>query len=279
MKTTASKTQTLLRTLCAATLLAAACQGSDTDPNPGPNPPAVEPGASVQVLGSKQSACKSAPRGEADSTAQTVTATAAGDVVTISHLDARYNCAAKLELEATVSGQTISVREVIINPDEVARCMCNFDLSVEVKGLPDGLYSVQVTDAAGLPVGSTSVTVGDFHPQVTPSTQSACKGSPSNGNGALTGGSVSASAEGDTVTIRHDDAIYDCASEVVLEATVTGNTIEVKEVITKPGANCLCTYDLSVQVQGLAPGSYTAKVTDAQGQPAGSATVTVKAPE
>jgi hypothetical protein len=252
---------TILSLVVTTSLVLAAC-GQDQDPSS--NQPSV--------IGTKQSACK------ANSDVGTYVASAVKAEVTsasaiISREDARYNCAAKLKLEATVSGTQILVKETITNPGETARCMCNFDLSVELKGLADGTYAVSVTDADGNPAGSSTLTIGAGPTLQIAATQSACKAS----GLEFTSGNLKASLMGSALVITHEDALYNCASKVAMSASLSGNTIIVQESVSNPSemALCTCDFDLSAEIKGLAAGSYTVKVLDADKQLVGTLQVTI----
>lgn len=225
-----------------------------------------------------QSQCKATPAGPtfAGPSLGTVTASASGSTATILHQDAYYNCASKLKLLATVKGQQITVKEQIVNPTELARCMCNYDLSVPVMGLADGDYTVQVFNADGKLAGSAALKVGGA--SQTSTIQSACKPPPPGPTLAGPGlGTVTATANSGAVTVLHQDAFYNCASKVAMQATLKGQQILVHEVITNPGeaAFCTCRFDLSTTLNAVPAGSYTVKVFDADGKPVGSASVTI----
>jgi hypothetical protein len=193
------------------------------------------------------------------------------------HKDATYNCAHKLSMEATFSASEILVKEIIANPnDTLARCMCPFDLSAQVKGLAAGTYLLKVLDADGALIGSTTVTVGSSAQSLehVDSMQSACKGSPAEYQASE---AAKVSPEAGLLRIVHEDARYNCAAKVKMEATLTGDEITVKEIITNPEelALCICDFDLSVGLKGLRPGTYTVKIFDADGNLVSSTQVTI----
>ena len=170
-----------------AAILVAACGDDPQKPDPG------APGA-LQI-NSVQSACKADSKSDGGGALDALSSSVNGDSVTIIHEDARYNCAEKVELDATVAGGAIQVKETITNPeDPKARCMCNYDLSVEIKGLAAGTYTVSVSDAAGNVVGATTFTIGVSPSHQVSSLQSACKGSPL--GFSSTGGQLQAKAQG-----------------------------------------------------------------------------------
>ncbi len=269
MKTTrTTKTTKMMLGLAALMLgLAGACASDD------PGQPGQPGNSNLEVLGSKQSACKANTSGDSSYALGTISAKVSGGNVTILHDDARYNCASKLKLDATVAGNVITVTETIANPGELARCMCNYDLQLELKGLAAGTYTVQVIDAEGKDAGATSFSLGGAAPTVE-SQQSACKGSP---EGTYSAAGLKAVPESGGLRVSHEDAIYNCASKVELVAAVAGNQITITEKITNPGelALCTCTYDLSVLVKGLAAGAYVVTVVDADGKTVGTSQVTL----
>jgi hypothetical protein len=250
------KTQLATLTLIALTL--GAC-GNDSQPSqPGTTPTAPA------LTNVKQSACKASSQPVGFGTNASLEAQVQGSDVLILHKDALYNCAEKLSMEGSVSGSDILVKEVITNPnDPKARCECPYDLSAQVTGLAAGTYQLKVTDAAGTLVGSTSITIGAAVEPVN-AIQSACKGSGLD----YVASAARVSVGGGLLTITHEDATYNCASKVEMRATVTGNTIQVKEVITNPDelALCICTYDLSVGLKNLPAGTYTVEIYDADGK-------------
>jgi hypothetical protein len=254
----------LLATLCLP--LVVGCGGEEEEPFPEGQP---------EVGQTWQSACKPEVKGDRglSSSSGSISSTADNDTVTVAHVDAYYNCASRLKMEATLQGGKILVQEVIMNPGELARCMCDYDLSVEIKKLAAGTYQVEVVDTEGQLVGSSSVTVGGGQIfKVGQTLQSNCKGQ------TFGSGSVKVAVQGHSATILHEDATYNCAAKLQLNARLLpNNVIEVQEIVTNPHmqANCICSFDLSVSVTGLAPGSYTVMVLDAQGQLVDTVSITV----
>jgi len=227
-------------------LLLAAC-GGETQPD--------------VVVSSQQSACK--PGSGASFVTGSIDASIQGDTITVRHEDAYYNCASKLKLDATVVDAEILVQETITNPGELALCMCNYDLEAQVKGLAAGSYSIKVLDVDGKLVGSAAAQVGGARVfQVGQTLQSDCK---PESDASFVGTKIKVGVQGNSATIRHQDAEYNCAAKLKLSATLSGSEILVQETVTNPeeAADCMCNFDLELTVGGLASGSYTVKlVTD-----------------
>jgi hypothetical protein len=70
---------------------------------------------------------------------------------------------------------------------------------------------------------------------------------------------LAAVVAGDTLTVQHDAATYNCCMDsVTYSVTQTEGTIEIREAeaLTDP-CTCLCCYNVSVQVEDLAAGDWT----------------------
>jgi len=70
---------------------------------------------------------------------------------------------------------------------------------------------------------------------------------------------VTAAVQGDALVVTHRHAVYNCCMDSTTYAVTQGPgtiLIEETEAVTIP-CLCLCCFDLSVEVGGLAPGEYT----------------------
>lgn len=68
-----------------------------------------------------------------------------------------------------------------------------------------------------------------------------------------------AEVSGSSVTVFHDDAAYNCCPDGFdYSVDVQGTEVYVveTEILTEP-CLCLCCYDLSVEIENLAPGEYS----------------------
>lgn len=68
----------------------------------------------------------------------------------VRHMDAVYNCCIKdIQVSVTVSDQLIDLyeTEILYAPCD---CLCPYDITTEIFGLPPGVYTVQVRSERGL---------------------------------------------------------------------------------------------------------------------------------
>ncbi len=243
-----------------------------------------QPGVAPVLRASVQSACKQ--HGAEDSFAGTLgTKQAPGGTLTVIHLDVEANCAATIASKATLTlpagGQagSIAIEEWVTNPEQAADCICRFDVETTIAGLAPGSYTLTARGPSGELAGPVSVSVAAA--AALPTQQSACKQGLANGP---LGPSLQATVQGSSVTIQALDVGANCAATIASQATVTPpaggkpGAIAVEHVITNPGvsANCVCRFDLSATVTGLAPGSYTVTASGPEpGALAGPITVVV----
>lgn len=57
--------------------------------------------------------------------------------------------------------------------------------------------------------------------------------------------------------VTHENTSYTCASKVKVDAVIGGDIIVITETDQGPLANCICAYDLTVEVGPLATQDYT----------------------
>jgi len=73
---------------------------------------------------------------------------------------------------------------------------------------------------------------------------------------------LSVSFSGDTILVTDKDVNWNCAGTFSTNLTVSADTVFIAEVDTaKQWVKCLCYFTLTTRITGLAPGTYTAKVT------------------
>lgn len=73
---------------------------------------------------------------------------------------------------------------------------------------------------------------------------------------------LSVSNSGDTVLVSDRDIHWNCACKFTTEVTVKADTVFIAEIDNATQwAMCMCYFTLTTRITGLAPGTYTAKVT------------------
>ncbi|MCD4750857.1 MAG: hypothetical protein K8R59_15900 [Thermoanaerobaculales bacterium] len=84
-----------------------------------------------------------------------------------------------------------------------------------------------------------------------------------------------------SVFVHHDLAEFNCCPTMDYQISQGGFTIDIFEIEVEPGCYCVCCFDLTHELTGLAPGIYTARVWGAYGcedTPCGSTVFTVPEP-
>ena len=159
--------------------------------------------------------------------------------IDLTHLNSSHNCCVDVAMRFSQAELDIKVWE--IEAGEPCDCRCTFDLAASIRELPAGTYSVQLLDGEG------GAAVGD----------------PVEVAVAETEDTIEVDVYEDTLTIRHNNADWNCCGEIEMLVTVIGNRVRVEEKETYPDGDpcrCNCTYDLSVVASGFAPGTYTVEV-------------------
>jgi len=63
---------------------------------------------------------------------------------------------------------------------------------------------------------------------------------------------------GDTLSIRHINSAFNCCpKEILVDASVSGDTIVIVERESEGLCDCICLYDLNIKVLNLTPSKYT----------------------
>jgi len=65
-----------------------------------------------------------------------------------------------------------------------------------------------------------------------------------------------------TIQVSHRQSMYNCCCEISFDVATEGYAIDITEYeeLIAGGCDCLCCFDLEVQVSGLAPGIYTVRI-------------------
>ncbi|MDH4034925.1 MAG: hypothetical protein OEV80_14120, partial [candidate division Zixibacteria bacterium] len=181
-------------------------------------------------------------------------------VLTMVHENAWFNCAADLMLDLEIVGDTLRFHERNVNGDFPVPCMCYYELTSIVEGLPPGSYVAEVYNQdypweesllldrrnIHLPAGDSSMSeFGD-------------SGCLSRGGGRSV---VNYEYNGDTLNLQHFDATFNCGAVIEVGFNAVGDTLRFYEInISEEYMACDCSFDVTGRVYNIAPGSYVAEV-------------------
>jgi len=77
----------------------------------------------------------------------------------------------------------------------------------------------------------------------------------------LASGRVSSEVKDNVAYVHHDSAWFNCCPEMVFEIRQDGYTIDIfEEDLDIHPCDCMCDFDFTHEIEGLAPGSYVARV-------------------
>jgi len=191
------------------------------------------------------------------------------DTVIIYHTGAFYNCCAVIKDSLAQEDSIINIIEGETFPDGPCYCMCCFDLSLTIGGLQPGDYLFKVwSEDQSILYGEVWITIGGSElASLGEVEQSGCY-SKSSTSGQKPKDepctdSVFAEVGKDTVMVYHTGAFYNCCAEIEDSLVQEDSILNILEFETfGPGGpcDCLCCFDLSVPIVGLAPGSYLIRV-------------------
>jgi hypothetical protein len=108
------------------------------------------------------------------------------------------------------------------------------------------------------------------------SLQSECRDdSKSGAKGGDEGDSVIFDAHGDTIEVIHQDAFYQCCALIKVEVVKSTNGFDLFESDTGALCDCICYFDITTLITGLAQGNYFIRLFDIYGNPVDSALVSL----
>ncbi len=77
---------------------------------------------------------------------------------------------------------------------------------------------------------------------------------------------VSASASGDTITVRHAGAERNCCTQLTLVVRTQDFVVDFLEGEADPWCHCICCFSLLYEASGFVPGHYRVRVWDGTGE-------------
>ncbi len=208
------------------------------------------------VFESLQGECKAdlyqgPPEFSADTLEDSVLVWFSGNAVWVMHKNAFENCCSGIVTEVVQTSQGFDVFEhdTSTNP---CYCLCYFDIVTTIHDVPSGVYLIRVFDTAGNFVGEDAVVVPDE------------------------GDTIIFSAHGDTIFVTHQDAFYNCCSEIVVDVVQTAGGFDLFERDTSEElCYCMCDFDIITTISGVSEGEYLLRLFDIYGNLVDSAVVTL----
>ena len=206
----------------------------------------------------------------------------------LTHINAGFNCCpGDLNVQASLSGDTIIVEEF----ESSASCHCNclYDLDIEVGGVVAKSYLIKFIEPyadgdeilfevnfAGNNSGEFCITRKYYPWAVIDNEQAELSGkliSNSNCKSGLKSSTVgtdvadslscveySFDKANHKLNLTHINAAFNCCPEdLYVQASLNGNTIVVEESEKSAACSCNCLYDLEIELSGVGAENYTIK--------------------
>ncbi len=176
-----------------------------------------------------------------------------GNDLHIHHMNANYQCCLGYYVDYAIEGMNIIARES--DTAEECDCICRFDLESTFYDLADGDYLVTLIGINGDTVGVGGITVNaDFG--LVDYQHSGCLD-----KGASSSVGIEYLYSGDTLTLHHDDAYFNCGARLMVSFEQAGDTLRFYEVnISDLYALCMCYFEVTVSVIGISPGTFVAEI-------------------
>ncbi|NIM99357.1 MAG: hypothetical protein GTO24_15165 [candidate division Zixibacteria bacterium] len=198
----------------------------------------------------------------------TVIFSSSGDTILVTHQDAFYNCCSEIAVNVVQTARGFDLFERDTS-GERCNCMCDFDITTIISGVPEGSYVVRVFDIYGRFLDSAVV---DISPKFAAfeSSQGECKTGLYKGGPEASGDNLEDSVvvwfNADTVWVMHKNAFENCCSEILSDVERTPQGFDVREYdIATSYCYCLCYFDLVTTIYEVLPGVYVIRVFDTSG--------------
>lgn len=184
--------------------------------------------------------------------------------------EAMFNCCLEPVMDLRLEGDHIIALEHEAGDGPGCNCVCSYELSAEIQNLPAGSYLVSVFRGDETqPVFEQSVAVaGSGEPVIRDVSQSQCLSlmdSDAEGDAPVDEPGdeplVEVQVDGHLVTVT-DLAFWNCCALLQLDAWVAGSTVQVlayEDPESEP-CDCICPFELSMELELPAPGTYTIEV-------------------
>lgn len=179
------------------------------------------------------------------------------DTLSVTHQDAFYQCCLEAKILVHKSGYTLDIVEYDVG--QSCDCMCTFDLTTHIVGLPPGAYHVQVWGETGQFCGEcvTTIPAGG---RLTGFTQGECHDYPKTTAIESVHDSIGALFRDETLFVAHYEAFYNRCHRIGVELEQSGTVLNFIEHPTGELCRCMCTFNIVSTVTGLTPGAYVVRV-------------------
>jgi len=183
-------------------------------------------------------------------------------VLTMVHENAFFNCGADLVLEFEIVGDTLRFHEKNVNEMVPVPCMCYYELTSVVEGIPPGSYVAEVYNQdypwePDLLLDRQHLNLSQGGPELIDFGDTGCL----ERYGDDTRSTVNYYYAGDTLTMEHLDAMFNCAGIIDVVFTVAGDTLRFYEFnVSEDWVFCICPFNITATLAGVAPGTYVAEV-------------------
>ena len=173
----------------------------------------------------------------------------------INHINAFYQCCLGYKVDYQIFGDEITAMES--DTGAPCDCLCWFDLSSKFYNLEEGEYTVTLIGIEGDTIGTQTVSVPLYPPELVEFSDTGCVDYPDN-NPAQ---DVDYFQVDDTLKMVHHDAYFNCGAELVVLFEQAGDTLRFTEQnISDDYTYCTCFFEVSARVVGLPYGQYVAEI-------------------
>ncbi|GEM_PF-783701 len=179
-----------------------------------------------------------------------------GNDLYVHHFHAFYQCCLFYAVDWNQSGNHLVGFEA--DTGMPCDCICPFNLKSIVHDLEPGEYVVTLVGIYGNIVGIDTAVVGGDGPVLIGYEDSGCIEPEPPGEPVI----VDYTLAGDTLTMEHLNAYFNCAAEIVVDFALVGDTLRFYERNTYDSipVPCYCFFEVTAMVAGIAPGEYVAEI-------------------
>jgi len=177
-----------------------------------------------------------------------------GNDLHINHMNAYYQCCLGYYVQYDINGSYITAQES--DTGMLCDCYCYFNLRSILYDLKIGEYIVTVIGISGDTLTIDTVIVDNDYELIGYS-QNGCLEMAPTGDPP----DIVYSYSGDTLTIEHFNAFFNCGADIMVVFERAGDTLRFYEINTSDEyAWCMCYFEVSATVTDIEPGEYVAEV-------------------